>query len=170
MYKSTIISALTLSLALSPLAGCNSNTGNGALIGGAGGALAGGLIGSASHARAGEGALIGAGVGVISGALIGNAMDKSQEKKERQQREAEEARERSYYTAGPTYEGQTLTARPAVTPNDVVEWTREGVKTEIIIDRIQQSHTIFYLGPNDMAMMQDARVSPDVIQAMKNNR
>ncbi|MBC7783030.1 MAG: glycine zipper 2TM domain-containing protein [Burkholderiales bacterium] len=73
---------LTIMIAAS-LVGCQTKAGTGALIGGAGGALVGGLIGSYSHQRAGEGALIGGAVGAIGGALVGNAMDEN-DKKERE--------------------------------------------------------------------------------------
>jgi hypothetical protein len=57
-------------------AGCATHTGEGALIGGAGGALAGAAIGSHSHARAGAGALVGGTIGAIGGAIVGNEMDR----------------------------------------------------------------------------------------------
>ena len=59
--------------------GCETNAGNGALIGGAGGALAGAAIGSHSHSRAGAGALVGGAVGAIGGAIVGNEIDKQQQ-------------------------------------------------------------------------------------------
>ena len=77
---------LVLALSAS-LLGCQTKAGTGALIGGAGGALVGGVIGSYSHQRAGEGALIGGAVGAIGGALVGNAMDEN-DKKERESRYA----------------------------------------------------------------------------------
>lgn len=52
-----------------------SRTQKGALIGGLGGALVGGLIGS-KKANAGKGALIGGVVGAATGGIIGNYMDK----------------------------------------------------------------------------------------------
>jgi outer membrane lipoprotein SlyB len=55
--------------------GCATKTGTGALVGGAGGAAVGGIIGSMSHARAGEGMLIGGAVGALGGALVGASMD-----------------------------------------------------------------------------------------------
>jgi hypothetical protein len=58
--------------------GCAGNAGNGALIGGAGGALAGAAIGSHSHSRAGAGALIGGAVGALGGAIIGNEIDRQE--------------------------------------------------------------------------------------------
>ena len=60
--------------------GCENNAQNGALLGGAGGAGLGALIGSSSHARAGEGALIGAAAGALGGYVVGNEMDKNQQR------------------------------------------------------------------------------------------
>ena len=58
--------------------GCASHTGEGALLGGAGGALVGAAIGSASHARAGEGALLGGAIGAVGGAIVGNEADRQE--------------------------------------------------------------------------------------------
>jgi hypothetical protein len=101
---------LTAGLALALGAGavgCESNTGSGALIGGAAGAGLGGLIGSYSHARAGEGALIGGAIGAASGALIGNAADQQERDAYRRQSEWRyedypvESREYRYYRLEP---------------------------------------------------------------------
>jgi uncharacterized protein YcfJ len=166
-----IVSALVLSIGAGTVGGCSSKAGTGALIGGGGGALIGGLIGSGSGARAGEGALIGAGVGAIAGGLIGHGMDKSDEKEEKERQRLEAERERQYYSGGPTYGGQPMVAKSQqVTANDVVEWTRKGVKTEVIVDRIERSGQSFYLSAAEENMMRDARVSDEVIGAMKRNR
>lgn len=58
--------------------GCASHTGEGALLGGAGGSLVGAAIGSASHSRAGEGALLGGAIGAIGGAIVGNEADRQE--------------------------------------------------------------------------------------------
>ena len=76
-FRRTIVAGLILAMGASAV-GCESNAGNGALIGGATGAGIGGLIGSYSHARAGEGALIGGVLGAASGALIGNEVDRQE--------------------------------------------------------------------------------------------
>lgn len=60
--------------------GCQSDTGNGALIGGGIGALAGGIIGHQSGHAVG-GALIGGAVGAGTGALIGHASDENKKDK-----------------------------------------------------------------------------------------
>jgi len=79
-------------------AGCASNAGNGALIGGAAGAGAGAIIGHNSHGRTGSGALIGGAVGAIGGALVGGEMDREQA----EQREAERYRYQDTYYAPET--------------------------------------------------------------------
>ena len=75
MKASKVLTAvLAVGLGLGSV-GCATNAGNGTLIGGAGGALAGAAIGSHSHSRAG-GALIGGGVGALGGAIVGNEIDR----------------------------------------------------------------------------------------------
>ena len=84
--KKFIGAVLTAAVALGAGAGCESNAGNGALIGGAGGAGLGAVIGHQSG-HAGEGALIGA----VGGALVGGAIGNEKDKSERREREAYEA-------------------------------------------------------------------------------
>ena len=76
-----------------------SNTIGGALIGGAVGAGAGALIGSAAG-RPGTGAAIGGGVGLVGGAVIGSSMDREQAQRDRESRNAyfeDRPRYTSYY-------------------------------------------------------------------------
>src|SRR6266550_8458600 len=77
--------AATMGVSGLGMMGCESNTGNGALIGGAAGAGLGAIIGHNSHGHTAGGAAIGGAAGAIGGALIGNEMDKK------------EARERDRY-------------------------------------------------------------------------
>jgi hypothetical protein len=77
MSKSIVATVLIGLLGLGAT-GCASHTGEGALLGGAGGALVGAAIGSASHSRAGEGALLGGAIGAIGGAIVGNEADKQE--------------------------------------------------------------------------------------------
>jgi hypothetical protein len=77
MLKS-ILATLLVGLLGLRATGCASHTGEGALLGGAGGALLGGAIGSASHSRAGEGALLGGAIGAIGGAIVGNEADRQE--------------------------------------------------------------------------------------------
>lgn len=61
--------------------GCESKAGNGAIIGGLGGAAIGGLIGNNNGSALG-GAAIGGAVGALGGAVVGNEMDKSDRREE----------------------------------------------------------------------------------------
>jgi hypothetical protein len=64
--------------------GTQNNTGSGALIGGALGAISGAIIGH-NHGNTGAGALIGAAAGVIAGGLVGNMIDQQQQQRLQQQ-------------------------------------------------------------------------------------
>jgi uncharacterized protein YcfJ len=161
MIRIAAKAVLSLTLAASVI-GCETKAGTGALIGGAGGAAVGGLIGSGSHARAGEGALIGGAIGAIGGGLVGHGMDKDDEKKARDKREYEQSRQQT------RYEARTMESRQTpITQENVIAWTARGTKDEIIIDRIQQSNTRFYLTAADENSLRDNGVSPEVIRAMK---
>ncbi len=138
------------------LVGCQTKAGTGALIGGAGGAAAGGAIGSMSHSRAGGGALIGAAVGALGGALIGHEMDKSD------QREARDRDSASDYTRR-----HVSAVSEPVTKSDVVSWSRRGLRDEVIIDRIERSGTVFHLTAADENDLRDRGVSDFVIRAMQ---
>ncbi len=143
-------------------AGCESNAGTGAIIGGLGGGALGAGIGSMSHQRAGEGALIGAAAGAIGGALIGHSMDESEKKKEREQ--ASRA-----YSSAPAYGGAPVYSSTSgrVTKQDVIDWTARGTSDDLIIDRIHRSGTVFQLVAVDENQLRDAGVSETVLRAMK---
>lgn len=90
-HKTNLLSTVTCVGLLLGSTGCQSDTGNGALIGGGIGALAGGIIGHQSGNTTG-GALIGGAVGAGTGALIGHASDKNKEAKR-------DAYDKGYYDA-----------------------------------------------------------------------
>ena len=137
--------------------GCETKAQTGALVGGAGGAAVGAGIGSMSHSRAGEGALIGGAVGAIGGYIVGNEMDKSDQK------EREKAIDRS------TRAKPSETA-PRLTQSQVIQWSRDGVSDEIIIDRVERSGTVFTIRAADENKLRDAGVSESVIRAMKDTQ
>lgn len=135
------------------VAGCQTKAGTGALIGGGAGALAGGLIGNHNGHGAG-GAVIGGVLGAVTGGLIGHSMDK------------EDDRDRlSEERMNPSRTYAPATAR--VTKVDVMDWSRRGVRDDIIIDRIDRSGTVFYLKAAEENQLREAGVSEDVIRAMK---
>ena len=167
---------LACALAL-PQAGCATKTGTGAAIGGASGAGIGAIIGHQSG-HGGAGALIGGAAGAIGGGLVGNSMDKADEQKAREQQEREQyqARQQPTYSKAPPPPAPTASASrtptasqtSTITRGDVVDWTRQGVKDDIIIDRIQRSGQRFVMTTADEREMKSYGVSDSVIVAMKN--
>jgi len=88
-----IAAQIFASVALLAATGCDrplSNTEKGALLGGAGGAGVGALIGK------GKGAAIGGAAGAIGGAVIGNQMDQREREQYGDDRYNEEQRRRDY--------------------------------------------------------------------------
>src|SRR5215831_14377263 len=69
------------------VAGCQNNTQKGAVVGGAGGAALGAIIGKQTG-HTGEGAVVGALAGGALGGLIGNSEDEAQKKRETEARQA----------------------------------------------------------------------------------
>lgn len=152
----TTVQAVALLIGVAFISGgCANNAQTGALVGGAGGAGVGAIAGS-FMGSAGKGALIGAGAGAIGGYIVGNEVDKSEQQK--QQR----TYDRTYQATRPPASTEAPVSRA-----DVVNWTRQGVKDEIIIDRIQRSHTAFQLTAADENQLRDAGVSEEVVRAMK---
>ena len=150
---------LTLALAASAvgLTGCQNpngtpnNTGSGALIGGAMGAITGSAIGGRHNG--GQDALIGVAAGAIAGGLIGNSMDQEQQARLRQQ-------------APQTYvrmdQGQPLSVA------DVKALAKAGISEDVIISQIRNSHTVYHLSAADIIDLRDAGVTDKVVNYMIN--
>ena len=139
------------------LAGCQNpdgtqnNTGSGALIGGAAGAITGAAIGGPRNG--GAGALIGAAAGAIGGGLIGNSMD--QEQNARLRAEAPE-------TYAKVDQGQPLMVA------DVKALAKAGVSDDLIISQIQNSHTVYHLNAADIIDLRNSGVTDKVVNYMIN--
>ncbi|HEV8291121.1 MAG TPA: glycine zipper domain-containing protein [Tepidisphaeraceae bacterium] len=164
--KSAAVAVLAGAMGISSV-GCESKAQTGALVGAGGGALLGGAIGSLSHSRAGAGAAIGAGVGALGGYVVGNEMDKK-DQKNRDVAAANSARtssSNSYQSPPPSRVAPTT---DGLSRDDVIRWSKDGVKDEIIIDRIERSGTAFRLTAADENALRDANVSEEVVRAMKN--
>jgi hypothetical protein len=147
------------------VAGCQTKTQTGLLAGGAGGAAVGAAIGSATG-NAGKGALIGGAVGLIGGGLIGGAMDSADEKEARRQKE-QEARDNRRYLSEERPAARAPAARAPITQDDVVNWSRQGLSEEVIIDRIERGDSAFSLTAADENSLAGRGVSENVIRAMK---
>ncbi len=131
--------------------GTQNNTGSGALIGGALGAITGAVIGGPRNG--GAGALIGAAAGAIGGGLIGNSMDQEQDARLRAQ-------------APETYvkidQGQPLAVA------DVRAMAKAGISEDVIISQIQNSHTVYHLSASDIIDLRDSGVTDKVVNYMIN--
>src|SRR5271170_5656606 len=131
--------------------GTQNNTGSGALIGGALGALTGAVIGGPRNG--GAGALIGAAAGAIGGGLIGNSMDQEQNARLRAE-------------APQTYVRVEQNQPLAVA--DVKALAQAKVGDDIIISQIRNSHTVYHLSAADIIDLRNSGVSENVIDFMIN--
>jgi outer membrane lipoprotein SlyB len=131
--------------------GTQNNTGSGAIIGGAVGAITGAAIGGPQHG--GEGALIGAGAGAVGGGLIGYSMDQEQQARLRQQ---------SPETYAKVDQGQPLSLA------DVKALAKAGVSDDVIISQIQNTHTVYHLSAAEIIDLRDSNVSDKVVNFMIN--
>lgn len=145
-------------MTLTCLCGCASKTETGAAIGAAGGAALGAGVGSLVNSSAGAGALIGAGVGAVSGAIVGNQVDEQDRRREK------ELRERAL-TTKPT--ADAYAANDPISTAKVIEWSKVGVPTAVIVDRIERSGARFKLSAADENHLRENGVSEDVLMAMK---
>jgi len=151
--------ALTLAIASLAvlLAGCvnpdgsPNNTGSGALMGGAMGALTGAAIGGSRHA--GPDALIGAAAGALTGALIGNAADREQEAR--------------WQVLAPPSPIPAVPTQPTSIA-DVKAMAKAGVSEDVIISQIRNTRTIYHLAAADVIGLRDAGVSEKVLNYMLN--
>src|SRR5262245_38958916 len=118
------------------LTGCStmSNTGKGALAGGAIGAGSGAIISEATGGKAGPGAVIGG----LAGALIGGAVGNEQDRRER-----EALQERARQAA----------AAPPMSVDDVMQWTKERRSDDVIINQIRTTNSTYQLSNDDVRML-----------------
>jgi outer membrane lipoprotein SlyB len=133
--------------------GQQNNTGTGALIGGALGAITGAAIGGPRHG--GEGALIGAAAGLVAGGAVGNSMDQQQQAQLRAQAPQSYVR---------VVQGQPLSTA------DVKAMARAGVSDDVIIAQIQGSHTVFNLSSADIIDLHNSGVSDRVVSFMQSTQ
>lgn len=131
--------------------GTQNNTGSGALIGGALGAITGAIIGGPRNG--GAGAAIGAAAGMIAGGAIGNGMDQQQQ---------EQLRARAPQTYVRVVQGEPLGIA------DVKNMARAGVSDNVIIGQIQGTHTVFRLSAADIIDLHNSGVSDRIINFMQN--
>lgn len=142
--------------------GTISNTGAGALGGGAIGAATGAIIGHSSG-HTGGGALIGAAAGALGGALLGNAKDAHED---RDKAVARASYERSQAQAA---QAQTQAIAQAYTPADVLNMTRSGISDDNIIYGLKTRGCRFDNTPDNIISLRNQGVSDRVIGAMQSS-
>ena len=133
-------------------------TGEGAIMGGLLGAVAGGIIGNQKH-KAGQGALIGGAVGALGGAVVGSQM-KSQ---------TAAGTTATPAVATSTSKATASTDNPVskVTMKQVIYWTEQGIPSDEIISRIDKAGATFSLTADDIQYLEKQGVSQRVIEAMQ---
>ena len=128
-------------------------TGEGALVGGLLGAVAGGVIGKQSH-KTTQGALIGGAVGALGGAAVGSQM-----------KSAPASTATTTTAAQPAVVSSSAASK--VTMKQIIYWTEQGLPSDEIIARIQKAKATFALTQDDIDYLQKQGVSQRVIEAMQ---
>ncbi len=141
--------SIILATVLTSAVSAQEHTKRGAIFGGLAGAAAGAAIGDHND-EAGAGALIGAAIGTITGAAIGNTVDE------------DHARQR----AAAAYRQQAQLSR-AVSPQDVVFMTRNGLSDQVIINHIRSNGVQRRVEVADVIALHNQGVSELVITTMQ---
>jgi len=129
--------------------GSPDNTGTGALMGGAIGAITGAAIGGNRHG--GSDALFGAAAGAIAGGLIGHSAD--QQEQARLQAQAPQTYVR-------------VSQQQPLSTADVKALAKAGIAEDVIINQLASTHSGFRLGSADIIDLRDSGVSDKVINYM----
>ena len=139
------------------------HTQRGAVLGGLGGAVVGGLIGDHND-KAGAGAAIGGALGIVGGAVLGNARDKEINAQRQQQH---------YYQQQRVYsqqQRQYVQTQNAVSINDVITMSRSGLSDSVVMNQIQTRGVQQQLQVSDIIALHQQGVSDIVISTMQGAR
>ena len=174
MKVKKLISGLLIgSLGLAPLAGtgCESLPGDektqGAVIGGAGGALAGALIGGDDNRLLGG--LIGGALGAAGGYVVGTQIEKNNDKHKDDAVQASERDRRDPPRASDVRTSSTadLNDDGFVTLNEVAAMEDADLSDREMIDRLEDTGQVFYLSEQQEDYLRDKGVSDEVVRAMR---
>jgi hypothetical protein len=171
MLKNRYIGLPVVAAVLLSTVGCEQLPGNkqqqGAVIGGAGGAVAGAVIGGEKHRVIG--ALIGGALGATGGYVIGAQADKV---KSNDHKGAIDANKRA--ETQPVTPEQARAATTAdinndgfVTLDEVVAMQKAGLTDRDMISRLEASHQIFELTPEQRRYLLDRGVSRTVVDRLQ---
>jgi hypothetical protein len=174
LRKIAVSTALMGSLIVSPMAfmGCESLPGDektqGAVIGGAGGALAGGMLAGDDDRLLG--ALIGGALGAGGGYLIGAQVEKANDDKDREGAiEAARRAERNPARAEDARNARTadLNRDGYVTLDELIAMEEAGLSDREMIQRLEDTNQFFELTGQQEQILLDRGVSREVILAMR---
>jgi outer membrane lipoprotein SlyB len=129
------------------------NTQRGATVGGIAGAVAGAAIGD-HNGETGAGAAIGGIIGAFAGGLLGNAEDKQQAYQSQRQYQQNQRQLAEYQ-------------RTAVSSNDIVAMTRNGLSEQVILNQIQQRGVQTRPQVAEIIALHQQGVSENIITAMQ---
>ena len=166
----TVITLLIASLMLSPLAGCDSLPGDkktqGAVIGGVGGAVAGGALAKNNRLL---GALIGGALGAGGGYLIGSQLDKSDPKNSEEARRANRRAQDNPASADDARRARTADINDDgyVTMDEVVAMHKAGLGADEMITRLERTGQFFELTTEQERYLTDQGVPRRVVTAMR---
>jgi len=175
-FNALFLSTLLLTgMSLTPFAisGCESLPGNresqGAVIGGAGGAVLGAVIAKENRLI---GALIGGLLGAGAGWLVGaktDWFDGDSDDAEREAREAVEKAERDPATAEDAREARTADINDDgfVTLDEVIALEEADFTDAQIIDRLEATNQVFDLNTSQEGVLREGGVSNTVIRALR---
>lgn len=159
-FRKLSIALLGCSLLAGGTCHAQQNTAQGAVLGGATGAVIGGLLGKQSHHTAG-GAVIGGVVGAVAGGAIGRQQDNELARREYAYQQS------LYNQQQQVYVQQQAAIQSGVSPADVVTMTRSGVNDGVIMSQLQTRGVQRRLEVNDIISLHQQGVSDTVISAMQ---
>lgn len=160
--RRTILS-IALVLYLVPNAFGQQRTGQGAVLGGATGAVIGGIIGHQNRETP-EGALIGGAVGAIAGGLIGRSQDKEIA---HQRYHQQQAYQQQYQQQ--VYVQQQAIAASGMSSADVVAMCRSGVSDPLIMSQLSSRGVQRRLEVAEIITLHQQGVSDQVISVMQSS-
>jgi hypothetical protein len=165
-----LITLLISSLALAPLAGCENLPGDkktqGAVIGGVGGAVAGGALSKNNRLL---GALIGGALGAGGGYLIGAQLDKSGDDDRDDARAANKRAQENPARADDARTASTadINKDGYVTMDEVVAMSKAGLSADDMITRLERTGQFFELNSEQERYLLDQGVPRRVVTAMR---
>lgn len=158
-----VVSVYVWSFPATIFAQSENKAGQGAVVGGLLGAVAGGAIGHKKH-KTTEGVLIGGAIGALGGAAVGSQM------KTGASQGSSASGQTTTKTSSDTQVISGVSAPAKVTMKQIVYWTEQGLPSDEIISRIKKSASTFILTADDVSYLQGQGVSLRVIEAMQDAR